>query len=416
MRASERRALLKTSNKPVNIKYHNQKLILSLFRQAETLSISELAKKARLSKTTIAKVIDVFGAKGLIVAAGKGESTNVGGKKPEIFAFNAAFSHVAALAIRRDRMLGAITDLRCRPLCQREIACDARVGYETALDEMADMLRDMLRETKIEPSGLCGVMLGCEGVFDPEGNRMRYTLQHPWGSGLDIGGDLAGRLPFPARIHVDNNVRLAGYAHLEAEQYGTLVVINSGRSTGGCVIEGRELIHGENGFVGEFGHMIIEPHSKLKCLCGGRGCFESLVSPDLVLAAARRRYADFPDSAIHEPARRRRLAIDDVFAAANAGDAFARLLMDEVVHYFTVLIHNITILRDPSQVVIQGVYGRAGEYFLSSLREKMGNIPFYKRGHNLSLSLFAPDAGDPLILGAARFGVDEFLRANRLYD
>ena len=161
MRASERRILLKSSNKPVNIKYHNQKLILSLFRQADTLSIAEIAERIKLSKTTIAKVIGEFEAKGLILCAGKGESTEVGGKKPEIFAFNAAFAHVAAMAIRQDQIHGAITDLRGNPLCRREAECGAEVDYESALAKLAEMLTSLIRDAGLSPPRLCGLILGC---------------------------------------------------------------------------------------------------------------------------------------------------------------------------------------------------------------------------------------------------------------
>ena len=416
MRASERRMLLKSSNKPVNIKYHNQKLILSLFRQADTLSIAEISDKIKLSKTTIAKVIGEFEEKGLISCVGKGDSTESGGKKPEIFAFNAAFAQVAAMAIRQDRIHGAVTDLRGIPLCWREAECGAEVDYGTALTKLAEMFAGLVRDAGIRRSRLCGLTLGCEGVVDAEKGLVRYTLQHDWGRNLDIGADLARRLPFPIRIRVDNSVRLAGYRHRDDDQLGTIVVVNSGRSTSGSVIEARDLIHGDNGFVGEFGHMVMDPSSDLKCRCGGRGCFEALVSPDRVLEAAKRRAADFPGSTLRAKAGAGGIGMADVFSAADAGDLFARALLEPVVSCFSLLLHNITLLRDPARIVIQGLYAGAGEYFLSSLRSRLKSIPFYKTEHEIAIGYARAEAGDPAVLGAARFGADEFLKGNRLYD
>ena len=45
------------SSKPRNIKYNNQKLVMSLFRWAGKLSVSEISEQVGLSKTTIKKII-----------------------------------------------------------------------------------------------------------------------------------------------------------------------------------------------------------------------------------------------------------------------------------------------------------------------------------------------------------------------
>ncbi len=418
MSASERRKQMKTSNKPKNIKYHNQKLILSMLRQTETLSVADIARRAKLSKTTINKVMNEFDAKDLVVMAGKGASSVVGGKKPERFAFNASYSHVIALTVGKDRILGALSDLKCKLLHQRSAECGLQVTYEQALAAMADMIQGLLADANLPPDRLCGIVLGCEGIIDADRGAIYYSMHHMWGGNLPLGADLARLLPFPVKIRVNNNVRLAGYAHLilNPDQYGTIVVISSAQSAGGCIIEAQELVHGDNGFVGEFGHMVLEPYSDVRCNCGGYGCFGALVTPELVLAAAYKRYAEYQRSAIYPAARDRLLDINDVFRAANAGDDFARSLLDRVLHYFSILIHNIVLLRDPAKVIIQGVYSRAGDYFLDTLRKKVAAFPFYKMERKLPISYSSITEFNPYLVGAVYFGVDEFLSGNGLYD
>lgn len=418
MLVSKRKKMLETSNKPIDIKYHNQKLLLSMFRQAETLSITEISQRAKLSKTTVAKVIGEFEAKGLVTAVGKGSSTGVGGKKPERFAFNPDSSHVIALMISQGKIHGALSDLGCNILRQREADCGSQMDYETALREMADMVLGLLHDGAMQPEHLCGLVIGCEGVIDAENRVIRYTLQHSWNNDAPIGRDLARLLPFPVSIRINNDVRLAGYAHLlnSPDQYETMVVISVNDAAGGCVVEAGDLVHGIHGFVGEFGHMTLEPYSDVKCRCGGYGCFEALVSPHVVIAAARKQYTDFPTSLLYAKMRDNQLELDDVFAAANEGDAFGRILLDRVIHYFSILIHNIILLRDPTRIVIQGGYARAGEYFLSSLREKVAAMPFYKNQCSPIITYSSINDFNPYISGAVQFGVDEYLHKNELYD
>ncbi len=418
MLVAKRNKNLEASNKPIDIKYHNQKLLLSMFRLADTLSITEISQRAELSKTTVAKIVAEFEAKGLVTAMGKGSSTGVGGKKPERFAFNPGSSHVIALIISQGKMHGALSDLSCNFLEQREIDCDSQVDYATALRQMADMVLELMDAGGMRPEQICGLVIGCEGVIDAENRTIWYTLQHSWSHDLPLGRDLARLLPFPVSIIINNDARLAGYAHLRNsdDQYETMVVISVNDAAGGCVVEAGELVHGTHGFVGEFGHMTLEPYSDVQCRCGGYGCFEALVAPQIVIAAARRQFSDFPQSPLYGKMRDNHMEIEDVFTAANDGDAFARILLDRVIHYFSILIHNIILLRDPARFVIQGVYAQAGDYFLSSLRDKVASLPFYKNHGNPNITYSTINSFDPYLFGAVHFAVDAYLARNELYD
>ena len=87
------------SSKPRNIKYNNQKLVMSLFRWAGKLSVSEISEQVGLSKTTIKKIIGDLMKKNMLLSAGKGESTEEGGKKPELFIFNPTFRYIVLVNI-----------------------------------------------------------------------------------------------------------------------------------------------------------------------------------------------------------------------------------------------------------------------------------------------------------------------------
>jgi predicted NBD/HSP70 family sugar kinase len=262
-------------------------------------------------------------------------------------------------------------------------------------------------------------VLGCEGIIDATNGVIRYTVHHAWGKNLPIREDLARALSFPATIYVNNNSRLAGYYQvlLNVDVYEPIVIItSSSHSIGGSILENQQLMHGAGGFIGEIGHMIIEPGSEIKCTCGGYGCFESLVSPSTVLAQAKMLYADYPDSTLRQKAQEGTLEIADIFEAANQGDAFARVILNKPIRYFAILIHNIVLLRDPSKIVIQGTYASAGEYFLEALRKEVHSFPFYKVEHDLSIVYAPVSALNVYLIGAGYYAVDVFLDTNSLYD
>jgi len=407
------------SNKPKNIKYHNQKLILSMFRKAESLSIAEIGTAINLSNTTVTKVVNCFEKKGLVAANGKGSSTGVGGKKPGIFSFNAAHSSVIAVTVGHSALSCAIMDLKCNLYSHSAQPCDYRVSYAEAVKMMADMICAPMDDLGLEGGKILSIVVGCEGIIDSHNGIIRYPMHHNWERNLPLREDLAKLLPFPANICIDNNSRLAGYATLLADQadYRTLAVINNThRSAGGSILENRALVHGANGFVGEFGHMIIDPGSSVKCACGNYGCFGALVAGTTLIEETYRKVPTYRQSVLAPKCRDETLTPEDIFAASNAGDELACALMDTVIQCFAVLIHNTVILRDPEKIVIQGMYEGAGDYFLSNLRKKVNAMPFYKVEHRLPIVLSPVAPGNVNLIGAGFYAVERYMDTNSLYD
>ena len=77
-----------TGNKPKTIRKNNLKIILDIYRNNQEMTVAELTKKVKLSRTTVMKLNEKLIQKNLIESAGKGTSTDEGGKRPELFSFN----------------------------------------------------------------------------------------------------------------------------------------------------------------------------------------------------------------------------------------------------------------------------------------------------------------------------------------
>jgi predicted NBD/HSP70 family sugar kinase len=408
----------KTSNKPRHIKYHNQKLILSMFLREDVLSIAEIATRINLSKTTATKVVNNFEKKGLILAVGKGNSTDVGGKKPEMFAFNASYSYVMAAAINPANITCAVMDLKCRIIKERTADCFPKSSYKDVVQNLADIIHGLIKETGLKFDKFHPIVIGCEGIIDADNGIIHYPLHHKWGQNLPLCKDLARTLSFPANVCIDNNLRLSGYADMimnEAFYDSQVVITTTAISAGGSILENQQLVHGSNGFVGEVGHMILEPNSAIRCNCGGYGCFGALVSPEAVFAKAYKQCSAYPRSSVYSKARNKTLEMADIFEASNQKDPFACDLMNQIIDYFAIVIHNIVLLRDPAKITIHGIYTAAGDYFLKNLRKKVNSLPFYKMKRDLPIS-YTSIAKLNSLIGAGLYGVNMLLDINSLYD
>ncbi len=408
-----------TGNKPRNIKSNNQKVVLALLRQKKVMSLSEIAEQVNLSKTTITKIVSTLMEKKYVISVGKGSSTEEGGKRPELFSFDVTCAYSIALQLRGGMMVGALMDLSSRVLEEYEYNLPRELLYEDYVSAAATVVKELLTISGKKPEQICGVVLGCDGIVDAIRGILRFSVHRKWDLNLPIAADLKEKIGLEIPIYVDNSCRFNGYAELKAKEkdmYGSSITIYTSYSTGGCILFDGRMLHGENGFMGEYGHVIVNPNSTVRCTCGGYGCFETMVSPTALLNNAYEGYEQYPDSLLYRKAKEQSLEYRDIFDAANLNDPFACKLMDQMAKYFAILIHNITLLHDPQNVILQGVYTEAGEYFINSLRKTLNDMPFYKIKRNLNISYSTVNPKVAFFYGASRYVADTYFNDEARYE
>ena len=62
-------------NRNQDLKYTNQRAVLSCLQSSDELSVSEIAKRIHLSKTTVAQTLYSLVDKQIVLSVGKGSST-----------------------------------------------------------------------------------------------------------------------------------------------------------------------------------------------------------------------------------------------------------------------------------------------------------------------------------------------------
>ncbi|GAH09128.1 unnamed protein product, partial [marine sediment metagenome] len=124
--------------KQKTLKQINRKVILNILRNSGKLEISELSKKVNLSKPTLMKIMNHYIKKGLVIIAGKGSSTEEGGKKPNIYKFNEDGGYAIGMIISANRLFSVITDLKSKILDKISITLKTNEGFESVLKKIID--------------------------------------------------------------------------------------------------------------------------------------------------------------------------------------------------------------------------------------------------------------------------------------
>jgi len=229
-------------------------------------------------------------------------------------------------------------------------------GGEVVVDAVGGVADELLAALGSEASAVARVGVGVPGLVDGAG-VLRYAPNLPGGEGLDVVGRLAERLG-PRRVVVGNDATCAGLGEwtMGAASGATdAVIVTLGTGIGGGLVVGGKVAGGAHGFAGEIGHMVVDP-SGPSCPCGKRGCWERFASGSGLGRLAREAaHAGRLDAVL----RRRggdpeAVRAEDVTSAAAAGDAGARVVLDELGWWLALGLANLANILDPSVFVLGG--------------------------------------------------------------
>lgn len=376
--------------------------------------MAEISRAVRLSKTTVKKTIDLLVAMKLVLSAGKGESTEDGGKKPELYRFNRNFGYAISIHITPDSILAATTDLSAEITSYKMQEVAAERGRDFILGQLAEVIRGFVAMKASSSEQLIGVVIALPGLADSSRGISIYSPHYPsWGREVPFVQLLRDKLGdgYDVPIFIDCVNRYQAVAEREkgvAESVTNFIIIDAlNEGLGSGIMTHGELVRGSQSLSGEIGHMTVNPVDGPPCICGNRGCFEAMVSAQRLRGMIGDARARGVQSALFSTGAPDKDLIDAVCDLAGKGDPFCMSLIDDVARWFIVGLGNVIMVNDPELIIIQGQYVRAGSYFLEKLREGIAHIglPDVEKKVRIEYSTLGEERG---VIGGASFVVDDF--------
>ena len=273
---------------------------------------------------------------------------------------------------------------------ERSVGPDGR-SYPPGLvlDLAAQQLREALAGADAEGLWVAGVTVAAPGPVDYEGATVRFASNLGW-SGVHLGRELEQRLggALPP-LSLENDAKLSALAEaprLARRGIADLVYLTGDIGVGAGIISGGRLIRGWSGFSGEVGHIGLDP-AGAHCRCGRRGCWETLVGFDSVLAVLD---PDDPARSGHLPMQERLRRIRTQLEAGDTRleDRFARLPED--------LVRGAGVLVDvlnPQAIVLGGYFGAFADLLVQPVQDALDSRLLAEDGRvEVSASVLGLDA------------------------
>jgi len=345
----------------------NQSIVLNIIRNYGPISRADIAKKTKLSSTTVSTLVDDLIKQEYLEEIGEGESS--GGRRPILLKFKPGAHFVIGVELEGKNISVAITDLKINIINKltEEIK---NTDESSVVDEIINLVQQVIEKSRVKFEKIVGMGVGATGLIDTERGIIRQAVNLNW-KDVPLRNLIEERFD-QIPIYIDNiaNVAALGEKWTGAgKKAKNLIYIRIGTGIGTGIILNGTIYEGSNGNAGEIGHMTIEPNGP-RCRCGNRGCLEVLASGSAIAKRATVEILGGRDTLIEELTNG---SIEEIIAkivaeAAKKGDKLALEIWEEVGEYLGIALANLINMYNPEIIVIGGGVAQAGKLLFGPIK------------------------------------------------
>jgi len=369
-------------------KIRQKKKILSLLHTNGHTSATELAKSLKISLPTCIVLLNDLISSGYLTNIGVGESS--GGRKPSLYGLSEDVLYVIACDFARYSANMAIFDCYNKfvtPIVQ----IDTHIDDPQLTDKLFMAAKKLMADHGISEEKVFGLGVDMPGLINSK-TGINYTIKDK--KRQNIGRDLKQKFNKP--VYIDNDARMHAYGEFQfgaAKRYKDAIIIHWSWGLGLGIFVNGQLCSGKNGFAGEFSHIPMVENGEL-CICGKRGCLETIASSNTIMKRVAQGFEDKEVSALINQfaAHPEKVTPEDVILSARMGDEFCISILNEIGKSMGKGLSYIIQLLNPEVIVLSGPISKAKQYVLSPIQQSLNRLCLAKISE--STPIIVSDMGD----------------------
>ncbi len=349
------------------VKTHNlQALLMSLLYEGE-ISRSQLARRTSLSSATITNLATELIKDKIITevsSAKRGSKNKRGVGRPQRklrLIPDARYAIGVHIGVGLFRI--AITNLFAEIIDNRIVEFAIDSPPEMVLEQIALEIESLIDATGIDPQRILGIGVGASGLVNHEKGLNVLAPRLGW-TEVYIQKILEERLSLSVRV--DNNVRTMAIGEAffgVGREVNVLAFVYGRTGVGAGFVVNRQVFRGSGAGAGEIGHTIMVHQDGEPCLCGQKGCLETLVTEPVMIQKALQLAKEQPDSILarHLAENNGSVVIDRIFKAAREGDQALVEMIEGQVHYLGIALANLVNILNPEMILLGGVFAQGDD-------------------------------------------------------
>ena len=353
---------------PKDIKQKNDAEILRSLADLKTFTVQDIANQTRISRLTITRALERFMEKGVVVQAGKGCSTSLGGKKPQEYSLNHS-RYAISVAPSSGKTLCTLMSFDGEVIDEKDFTFPSNLSYEKFIEQTADRIGKLLSEHRIPAEDFYGIILCSGGIIDPKAGIFRVSSIPTWDNDLHAAEDLSKKLGFDTNIIVENVSKVcSSMLRFDSEVQGRLAaVMYADFGVSITLLSDGKTPETANNVNGELGHMCLDSEDEEECVCGSKGCLEVLISQKRILKMISELSKDARIALLKDYDGKRDIRMY-LFERYRAEDPEAVRLCRYMAKYIGLAFRNVCLAVDPDLFVVQGLFSYAPDRFFDEVR------------------------------------------------
>ena len=265
------------------------------------------------------------------------------------------------------------------------------------LSDIAKSIDEILEDRNINKDEVIGVGVGVPGPVK-EDKIVLGCVNLGWPV-FNVSAELEKLLNLPVKVANDANIAALGEMYKGGGKgYENMIMVTLGTGVGGGVIIDGKVIAGFSGAGGEIGHINVNPHEKISCNCGRKGCLEQYASATGITRLAKEILAkENCDSKLRNI---KEITAKDIFDLAKENDKLCIKIIDKFSNILGRALSNIACICNPQVFVIGGGVSKAGDMLLDNIKKYYLENAFHATvDTQFKLATLGNDAG---IFGGAK--------------
>lgn len=313
----------------------NRDIVLELIRTSQPISRADLARRSGLQRSTVSQIVEQlirenWVREGSIATAPRGRRPTLVGLNEDLVAF--------AVDIHPRQAIVAVVDLNGRLLSRSMVPLTSDPAASTRL-----VIESMQRMSSAAPrKSTEGIGISLPGRVDPATQRLTFAPNLKWPD-FDLKKEIEKKMGLPVEMENAASACLLAeltFSRMDGVRDAVLVTVSEGVGTG--VFANGQLIAGNHGMAGEFGHIQVDPAGP-RCACGQKGCWETFAS----CRAAIRFYRELQPKG-------RTVTFHELLNMAEEGDAAAAEALTKQATWIGRGLRMVIAALSPSTILIAG--------------------------------------------------------------
>ncbi len=364
-----------------NMKRSNRLLVLAMLRDHGPVSRVDLTRRLKCDGTTITHIIRDLHRENLIVSKGSVNST--GGRPKELLDLNQEAGQIIGISFEPPYISGIVADLRgCIKFCERIL-----LGTNLSSSGLSGLVVNLTKKlfAKTSPERITGIGITTYGVLAPDTKTVITSGFFPSIKGIDFTELFKNKFGLEPII-IDNTLAKAFYEiHFNKKNKSNFLLIDAGFGIACATVLNGSPVTSPTGFIGEFGHSIVNPGGTL-CCCGRKGCLEAVASLQTIMNNI-------------EKSLKRKLSFQEIVEMYNSGD---KTVTETVNHSAAILgfaTGNLLTTFPTDKIILTGQMTDFGKEYFDKFSRAIRDTAFPLFMKNTKI-LMSEDNEDSAALGA----------------